>query len=91
MTKQDCMEELMKEKDIARYAEGDYFRGQADALEYAVSLVGRIKPYSVRKTYKNVLISLTCEQAKYLSDLLGNGALDRLIKGKIERGMSEML
>ena len=91
MTKFDCIKELEGARNLALSAQTDFFRGEVCALDYAIEIVGKVNPYSVRKTYKNVLISLTREQAKYLSDLLGNGALDRLIKSKIERGMSEML
>lgn len=91
MTKQDYIDELQGDlEELLPNLEDPFFRGQYIALDYAKDLAKRIKPYGTRKTAKSVSISLTAEQAKYLSSLLGNGALDRLIRGKITKGINEL-
>lgn len=88
MTKQDYINELERARDLAISAQTDFFRGEATALDYAIELASRIKPYSTRKTAKTLEIRLTDEQARYLEGLLGNGALDRLIRAKVTRARS---
>jgi hypothetical protein len=91
MTKQDYIETIKDDMDELLSRQDDpFFRGQYIALDYARDLATRIHPYGTRKTARSVSISLTAEQAKYLSSLLGDGALDRLIRGKITRGMNEL-
>lgn len=90
MTKQDYLDELQEGLDeLMPNLEDPFFRGQYIALDYAKDLARRIKPYGARKTAKSICVTLTAEQAKYLSGLLGNGALDRLIRGKITKGLNE--
>ena len=91
MTKQDCLDEIKELMEEAKNANGNKFQlGQFVALEYCYDMVKRIKPYSVHKTAINVPVSLTLEQAKYLEGLLGNGALDRVIRGKITKGINNL-
>ena len=91
MTKQDYIETIKDDMDELLDRQDDpFFRGQYIALDYAKDLAMRIRPYGTRKTSRSVSISLTAEQAKYLSSLLGDGALDRLIRGKITKGMNEL-
>lgn len=90
MTKQDYLDELQEGLDeLMPSLEDPFFRGQYIALDYARDLAKHIRPYGTRKTSKSVSISLTSEQAKYLDGLLGNGALDRLIRGKITKAVNE--
>ena len=89
MTKLDLLNELDEVRTLARGQPSDFFRGQVVALDYAIEMVAKLKPYSVRKTAKTIEIRLTPEQAKRLDSLLGNGALDRLIRGKITRAVNE--
>lgn len=91
MTKQDYIDAIKDDMDELLDRQDDpFFRGQYIALDYAKDLAMRIRPYGIRKTSRSVSISLTAEQAKYLSSLLGDGALDRLIRGKITKGMNEL-
>ena len=89
MTKLDLLNELDEVRTLARGQPSDFFRGQVVALDYAIEMVAKLKPYSVRKTAKTIEIRLTPEQAKRLDSLLGNGELDRLIRGKITRAVNE--
>ena len=89
MTKLDLLNELDEVRTLARGQPSDFFRGQVTALDYAIEMVRKLKPYSVRKTAKTIEIRLTPEQAKRLDSLLGNGELDRLIRGKITRAVNE--
>ena len=90
MTKQDYLDELQEGLDeLMTSLEDPFFRGQYIALDYARDLAKHIRPYGTRKTSRSVSISLTSEQAKYLDGLLGNGALDRLIRGKITKAVNE--
>ena len=91
MTKQDYLDELKEAiSDVSAERENDdpFYRGQAVAFSYAYELARRIKPYSTRKTAKTLEIRLTDEQARHLEGLLGNGALDRLLRAKITRARS---
>ena len=88
MTKGDYVGDLIAAREEALASEGDFFRGEATALDYAIELAARIKPYSARKTAKTLEIRLTDEQARHLEGLLGNGALDRLLRAKITRARS---
>lgn len=91
MTKQDFIDELQGDlEELLPNLEDPFYRGQYIALDYAKDLAKRIKPYGARKTAQSVSISLTKEQADYLGGLLGNGALDRLIRGKITKGVNEL-
>ncbi len=91
MTKQDYMDAIKEDMDELLDRQDDpFFRGQYIALDYARDLARLIRPYGTRKTTQSVSISLTEEQAKYLSGLLGNGELDRLIRGKITKGVNEL-
>lgn len=91
MTKQDFIDELTAcLEEIFPCMEDPFFRGQYIALDYARDIARKIRPYTARKTSKSVSISLTGEQAKYLSSILGNGALDRVIRGKITKGLNEL-
>lgn len=90
MTKQDYLDELQGDLDeLIGCQEDPFFRGQYIALDYARDLAKHIRPYGTRKTARSICVSLTAEQADYLSGLLGNGALDRLIRSKITRGLNE--
>lgn len=89
MTKTDILGELDEARTMALGVSTDFFRGQVTALDYAIEMVRKLKPYSVRKTAKTIEIRLTPEQAKRLDSLLGNGELDRLIRGKITRAVNE--
>ena len=90
MTKQDYIDAIKSDMDeLLDRQEDPFFRGQYIALDYARDLAKHIRPYGTRKTSKSVSISLTSEQAKYLDGLLGNGALDRLIRGKITKAVNE--
>lgn len=91
MTKQDYLNEIKEAlADISATEQCDdpFYRGQAVAFSYAYELARRIKPYSVRKTARNIDLSLTDEQARYLEGLLGNGALDRLLRAKMTKARS---
>lgn len=91
MTKQDCLDELKEALDELLACQNDPFcRGQYIALDYARDLVKDIRPYVARKTSSSVYISLTKEQAGYLSSLLGNGPLDRVIRAKITRSVNDL-
>ena len=84
------MDELQEGLDeLMSNLEDPFFRGQYIALDYARDLAKHIRPYGTRKTARSICVSLTAEQAEYLSGLLGNEALDRLIRGKITRGLNE--
>ena len=89
MTKQDYMDELKRAKAEAEASESDPFhRGEAIALDYALDLAKDIRNHVSYVYSKNVNLSFTMEQAKYLTTLLGEGPLDALILKKIERGMT---
>lgn len=90
MTKQDYLDELQEGLDeLAPCLEDPFLRGQYIALDYARDLAKRINPYGTRKDARTICVRLTGEQARQILDLLGNGALDRLIRGKITRGLNE--
>ena len=90
MTKQDYLDELQEGLDeLMPSLEDPFFRGQYIALDYARDLAKHIRPHGTRKTSRSVSINLTSEQAKYLDGLLGNGALDRLIRAKITKAVNE--
>ena len=90
MTKQDYIDELQGNLDeLYSSLDDPFFRGQYIALDYARDLAKHIRPYGVRKTARSVSINLTGEQAKYLDGLLGNGALDKIIRGKITKAVNE--
>ena len=91
MTKQDYIDTLRGDIDeLYPNLEDPFYRGQYIALDYARDLAKHIRPYGTRKTAKSISINLTKEQADYLDGLLGNGALDRLIRGKITKGVNEL-
>lgn len=84
MTKRDYIDELRR----ARAAiDGDlpYSRGERAAFDYAIDVAEAIQTRVPYKYSKNVNVSLTKEQARRVSELLGNGPLDRLIEDKIEK------
>ena len=91
MTKQDYIDTIKEGMDdLLDKQEDPFYRGQYIALDYARDLAKHIRPYGTRKTAKSISINLTKEQADYLDGLLGNGALDRLIRGKITKGVNEL-
>lgn len=91
MTKLDLLNELDEVRTLARGQPSDFFRGQVVALDYAIEMVAKLKPYSVRKTAKTMEIRLTPEQERHIESLLGDGELDRLLRIKLTRARNEYL
>ena len=91
MTKTDILGELDEARTMALGVSTDFFRGQVTALDYAIEMVAKLKPYSVRKTAKTMEIRLTPEQERHIESLLGDGELDRLLRIKLTRARNEYL
>ncbi len=89
MTKTEIIEDLDEARTLARCGPAtDYFRGQADALDYAIAVVRNLR--APKRPPRTIELHLTPEQARRIDSLLGNGELDRLIRGKITRGMDAL-
>ena len=88
MTKADYLNELQEGlNELANCLEDPFYRGQYIALDYAKDLASSIKTRVPYKYSKNVNVSLTKEQARFLLEALGGGEMERAIKTKLERGI----
>lgn len=91
MTKADYLNELQAGLDELLFCQEDpFYRGQYIALDYAKELAKTIRTRVPYKYSKNVNVSFTKEQARFLAGLLGNGELEKAIKAKLERGLERL-
>ncbi len=76
--------------ELAPCQDNPFYRGQYIALTYAKEIAASIRIHVPYKYSKNVNVSFTKEQAKFLLETLGDGELERAIKAKLERSLERL-
>ena len=88
MTKRTALAEL-RDTICSIKDETPYERGEKAGLELAYAYLREVRT-TARKIPNTVEVRLTPEQCRRIDSLLGNGPLDRLIRGKINRSLEEL-